>query len=54
VDRLIQRFQAAETRLGRGPQVGTAAAAVTVRAPSPSVLPAEPSAVPLLPPGGLH
>jgi NADH-quinone oxidoreductase subunit M len=54
VDRLIQRFQAAETRLGRGPQVGTAAAAVTVRAPSPSVLPAEPSAVPLLPPGGMH
>jgi NADH-quinone oxidoreductase subunit M len=57
VDRLIQRFQVAEVRLGRGPQVGTTAVAVTVRAPTPTpaAAPVEPApAAPLLPPGGIH
>ncbi len=57
VDRLIQRFQVAEARLGKGPQVGTAAAAATVRAPTPGPLgaPGAPApAAPLLPSGGIH
>ncbi len=57
VDRLIQRFQVAEARMGLGPQVGTAVPAVTVRAPIPTLpgAPAVPApAAPLLPPGGLH
>jgi NADH-quinone oxidoreductase subunit M len=32
VDRLVQRFQAAEVRLGRGPQVGTETTAFAARA----------------------
>ncbi|ABC80190.1 complex I subunit 4 family protein [Anaeromyxobacter dehalogenans] len=57
VDRLIQRFQVAEARLGKGPQVGTAVPAVMVRAPAPAPaaepapLPA-PAPVPLQQPGG--
>jgi NADH-quinone oxidoreductase subunit M len=40
VDRLVQRFQSAEQRLGQGPQVGTSDVAVTASAglPAPRVL----------------
>jgi NADH-quinone oxidoreductase subunit M len=46
VDRLVRRFQAAEVRLGRGPQVGTQAPAVSIRAALPPAVPAIPAAVP--------
>ncbi|WP_242393599.1 complex I subunit 4 family protein [Anaeromyxobacter oryzisoli] len=48
VDRLIQRFQAAEVRLGTGPQVGTAepAVAVTARVPAPAPAAPAPAAEP--------
>jgi NADH-quinone oxidoreductase subunit M len=35
VDRLVQRFQAAEVRLGEGPQVGTQTTALAARGPAP-------------------
>ncbi|BDG03044.1 complex I subunit 4 family protein [Anaeromyxobacter oryzae] len=44
VDRLVQRFQAAEARLGNGPQVGTIEPAVAVTARTPA--PAAPAAAP--------
>jgi NADH-quinone oxidoreductase subunit M len=52
VDRLVQRFQVAEARLGRGPQVGTALPAVAVRAPAARApeAPAAPAAPELAPP----
>jgi NADH-quinone oxidoreductase subunit M len=43
VDRLVRRFQEVETRLGQGPQVGTATPAIAVRAPA---LPGPPRAAP--------
>jgi NADH-quinone oxidoreductase subunit M len=48
VDRLVRRFQAAEVRLGRGPQVGTDTTAISARAalPIPVVPAALPPAVP--------
>jgi NADH-quinone oxidoreductase subunit M len=55
VDRLVERFQVAEQRLGLGPQVGTRETAISVRAaapvpsPTPPALPAAlpvPTAVP--------
>jgi NADH-quinone oxidoreductase subunit M len=46
VDRLVQRFQAAEQRLGRGPQVGTQVPAISVRAALPPA-PAVPAALPI-------
>jgi NADH-quinone oxidoreductase subunit M len=51
VDRLVQRFQAAEVRLGRGPQVGTQITAFAARAalPRPPPLPALPSVLPTPP-----
>jgi NADH-quinone oxidoreductase subunit M len=42
VDRLVQRFQAAEVRLGKGPQVGTETTAVAARAALPAPVPAMP------------
>lgn len=63
VDRLIQRFQVVEARLGQGPQVGTATAAVAFRPPAPPPAPAPevvPPTVPiqapapLLPSEGTH
>jgi NADH-quinone oxidoreductase subunit M len=59
VDRLIARFQAAEARLGAGPQVGTVLPAIAVRsgAAAPSPLVPSPTATPIqlvLPPGGAH
>jgi NADH-quinone oxidoreductase subunit M len=48
VDRLIQRFQATEARLGNGPQVGTALPAIAVRAPAPT--PEAPGAPEVVPP----
>ena len=42
VDRLVQRFQAAEVRLGQGPQVGTQTTAIAVRAALPAPVPAMP------------
>jgi NADH-quinone oxidoreductase subunit M len=54
VDRLLARFQAAEQRLGRGPQVGTVVPAIAVRAgaqaPAPSPAPLEI----VVPTGGAH
>jgi NADH-quinone oxidoreductase subunit M len=44
VDRLIQRFQAAEVRLGQGPQVGTMPTAIAGRAALPAPVPAMPAA----------
>ena len=61
VDRLLQRFQAAESRLGQGPQVGTAQVAIAFRPPAPPPPPAPapegqapeaPPAAPV-PPGGI-
>jgi NADH-quinone oxidoreductase subunit M len=59
VDRLVQRFQAAEVRLGQGPQVGTdttafgARAAAALRgAPAPAV--AAPPSLPIGVPGEVH
>jgi NADH-quinone oxidoreductase subunit M len=55
VDRLIARFQAAEQRLGAGPQVGTVAPAIVIRAGAQAPAPAAPSPVPLqivVPTGG--
>jgi NADH-quinone oxidoreductase subunit M len=43
VDRLVQRFQAAEVRLGKGPQVGTETTAFAARAAA-ALLPAAPAA----------
>jgi NADH-quinone oxidoreductase subunit M len=53
VDRLVQRFQAAEVRLGNGPQVGTVepAIAVTARTPAAAQAP-QPGAEPA-PHGGI-
>jgi NADH-quinone oxidoreductase subunit M len=48
VDRLVQRFQVAEQRLGLGPQVGTRETAISVRAALPAV-PAIPAALPTPP-----
>jgi NADH-quinone oxidoreductase subunit M len=45
VDRLVQRFQAVEQRLGQGPQVGTRETAISVRAALPA-MPAIPAALP--------
>ena len=42
VDRLVQRFQAAEVRLGQGPQVGTQTTALAARAALPAPVPAMP------------
>jgi NADH-quinone oxidoreductase subunit M len=64
VDRLVQRFQAAEVRLGKGPQVGTettafaaraarAAAALRPAAPAAPAV-AAPPALPLGAPGEVH
>jgi NADH-quinone oxidoreductase subunit M len=59
VDRLVQRFQAAEVRLGQGPQVGSTQAAIAVRPlPAPPPAAPEPGAepngiVPLQPHGGI-
>jgi NADH-quinone oxidoreductase subunit M len=47
VDRLVQRFQAAEVRLGRGPQVGTQVPAISVRAALPAPAPAIPAGLPI-------
>jgi NADH-quinone oxidoreductase subunit M len=47
VDRLVQRFQAAETRLGLGPQVGTRETAIAARAAFPAPVPAEAAPLPL-------
>jgi NADH-quinone oxidoreductase subunit M len=44
VDRLVQRFQAVEERLGKGPQVGTNITAFAARAAMPAAVP-----VPALP-----
>lgn len=55
VDRLIARVQQAEARAGRGPQVGTTQAAISVRAPVPvPSAPAElqPTPIQLIVPGG--
>jgi NADH-quinone oxidoreductase subunit M len=63
VDRLVARFQAAEQRLGRGPQVGTVVPAVAARAglgllpaplPVPAELEAREAAPTIVPPGGAH
>ena len=43
VDRLVQRFQAAEVRLGRGPQVGTQTTAIAARSARPAPMPAMPA-----------
>jgi NADH-quinone oxidoreductase subunit M len=54
VDRLVQRFQAAEVRLGKGPQVGTERTAFeAARAPAPLGVPALP-APPVLPAAEVH
>ncbi len=45
VDRLVQRFQAVEERLGKGPQVGTETTAFAARAFAP-IVPAIPAAPP--------
>jgi NADH-quinone oxidoreductase subunit M len=42
VDRLVQRFQAAEQRLGKGPQVGTETTSFAARAFLPPAVPAIP------------
>ena len=47
VDRLVQRFQAVEQRLGRGPQVGTQTTAISARAALPAPVPALPLPVPM-------
>ncbi len=44
VDRLIQRFQVAEARLGEGPQVGTQTTAISSRPFMPAPVPAMPAA----------
>jgi NADH-quinone oxidoreductase subunit M len=44
VDRLVQRFQAAEVRLGQGPQVGTVTTAIAARPTMPAPVPAMPAA----------
>jgi NADH-quinone oxidoreductase subunit M len=59
VDRLVARFQAAEQRLGQGPQVGTVVPAVAARFGVPLQLPAQLQVAPqpaptLVPPGGAH
>jgi NADH-quinone oxidoreductase subunit M len=46
VDRLVQRFQVAEQKLGLGPQVGTRQTAISARAGLPVPLPVLPAAVP--------
>jgi len=51
VDRLIERFQQVEARLGQGPQVGTTRPAVAVRGP---VVPGAPAATDAVPPGGVR
>ncbi|ABS28333.1 NuoM family protein [Anaeromyxobacter sp. Fw109-5] len=51
VDRLIARFQQVEQRLGTGPQVGTIAPAVSVRAGAAAPAPTLPI---VLPTGGAH
>jgi len=51
VDRLVQRFQAAEVRLGKGPQVGTETTSIAARAALPAPVPA--MAVPPAP-GEVH
>jgi NADH-quinone oxidoreductase subunit M len=58
VDRLVARFQAAEQRLGQGPQVGTVVPAVAARLTVPFQLPTQiqaPLPAPTnVPPGGAH
>jgi NADH-quinone oxidoreductase subunit M len=49
VDRLVQRFQATEQRLGRGLQVGTQTTAIAARAALPAPVPAMPLPVPMPP-----
>jgi NADH-quinone oxidoreductase subunit M len=49
VDRLVQRFQAAEVRLGQGPQVGTQQIGFAARASALPFMPAAPAA-PAAPP----
>jgi NADH-quinone oxidoreductase subunit M len=44
VDRLVQRFQAAEVRLGKGPQVGTQTTGFAARTAALPFLPAVPAA----------
>jgi NADH-quinone oxidoreductase subunit M len=53
VDRLVQRFRAAEERMGKGPQVGTETTSFAARAFLPSGAPAVP-AVPTAPGGEVH
>jgi len=54
VDRLVQRFQAVEERLGKGPQVGTETIAIAARAAVPFV-PVVPVAPPMpAPPAEVH
>ncbi|HVI95271.1 MAG TPA: NADH-quinone oxidoreductase subunit M, partial [Anaeromyxobacter sp.] len=52
VDRLISRFQAAEQRLGAGPQVGTVVPAIAVRAAAQAPAPAVPSPLEVIAPTG--
>jgi NADH-quinone oxidoreductase subunit M len=58
VDRLVRRFQAAEVRLGQGPQVGTettafaSRAAAALRPPAPKI--AVPPTLPIGAPGEVH
>jgi NADH-quinone oxidoreductase subunit M len=61
VDRLVQRFQAAEVRLGKGPQVGTDGTAFGARRaaaalPAPAAVPAvaAPPTLPIGAPGEVH
>jgi len=56
VDRLVQRFQAAEVRLGKGPQVGTVTTAFAARAAVAPVVPAVPAppTIPVFAPGEGH
>jgi NADH-quinone oxidoreductase subunit M len=44
VDRLVQRFQVAEVKLGQGPQVGTVTTSIAARALMPAGVPAMPAA----------
>jgi len=61
VDRLVQRFQAAEVRLGKGPQVGTQTTGFAARAaaalpfvPAVPAAPAAPPTPPIVLPGEVH
>jgi NADH-quinone oxidoreductase subunit M len=59
VDRLVQRFQAAEQRLGKGPQVGTETTGFAARAAAalplvPALPAAAPPTTPIVLPGEVH